>query len=204
MQDRHVTYSEIKASLDIEPLENRETVNSEFVCRPFVCHQSLKKQERTTDNAESLFIMTLLAVTVPSTGDFRGVTSALPASWVGTTPDREMTSLMKREPPELSLDERHTLDTVNGKSYQSYTVHEAYSGRTSAVNIVIMVFSASGRMIKLIGKNKINVCSTSYHNRNQEEWATSAQNKTEMEKAADELYQLPETDTENSTPSEEK
>ncbi|GBP54078.1 hypothetical protein EVAR_85381_1 [Eumeta japonica] len=43
----------------------------------------------------------------------------------------------------------------------------------------------------------------SYHNRNQEEWATLAQNKTEMKKAADELYQLPETDTESSTPSEE-
>ncbi|GBP21960.1 hypothetical protein EVAR_7177_1 [Eumeta japonica] len=43
----------------------------------------------------------------------------------------------------------------------------------------------------------------SYHNRNQEEWATLAQNKTEMRKAADELYQLPETDTESSAPSEE-
>ncbi|GBP32939.1 hypothetical protein EVAR_20117_1 [Eumeta japonica] len=42
-----------------------------------------------------------------------------------------------------------------------------------------------------------------YHNKNQEEWATIAQNKTEMKKAADELYQLPETDTENSAPSEE-
>ncbi|GBP19671.1 hypothetical protein EVAR_75643_1 [Eumeta japonica] len=39
--------------------------------------------------------------------------------------------------------------------------------------------------------------------RNQEEWATLAQNKSEMKKAADELYQLPETDTESSAPSEE-
>ncbi|GBP28596.1 hypothetical protein EVAR_85795_1 [Eumeta japonica] len=31
----------------------------------------------------------------------------------------------------------------------------------------------------------------SYHNKNQEEWATLAQNKTEMKKAADELQQLP-------------
>ncbi|GBP51795.1 hypothetical protein EVAR_96862_1 [Eumeta japonica] len=43
----------------------------------------------------------------------------------------------------------------------------------------------------------------SYHNRNQEEWDTLAQNKMEMKKAADELYQLPETDTESSAPSEE-
>ncbi|GBO99632.1 hypothetical protein EVAR_40446_1 [Eumeta japonica] len=42
-----------------------------------------------------------------------------------------------------------------------------------------------------------------YHNRNQEEWDTLAQNKMEMKKAADELYQLPETDTESSAPSEE-
>ncbi|GBP10889.1 hypothetical protein EVAR_5467_1 [Eumeta japonica] len=40
-----------------------------------------------------------------------------------------------------------------------------------------------------------------YHNRNQEE--SLAQNKMEMKKAADELYQLPETDTESSAPSEE-
>ncbi|GBP43271.1 hypothetical protein EVAR_31154_1 [Eumeta japonica] len=40
-------------------------------------------------------------------------------------------------------------------------------------------------------------------NKNQEEWATLAQNKTEMKKAADGLYQLPETDTESSAPSEE-
>ncbi|GBP10240.1 hypothetical protein EVAR_77631_1 [Eumeta japonica] len=39
--------------------------------------------------------------------------------------------------------------------------------------------------------------------RNQEEWDTLAQNKMEMKKAADELYQLPETDTESSAPSEE-
>ncbi|GBP14362.1 hypothetical protein EVAR_92356_1 [Eumeta japonica] len=38
---------------------------------------------------------------------------------------------------------------------------------------------------------------------NQEEWDTLAQNKMEMKKAADELYQLPETDTESSAPSEE-
>ncbi|GBP34689.1 hypothetical protein EVAR_31558_1 [Eumeta japonica] len=42
-----------------------------------------------------------------------------------------------------------------------------------------------------------------YHNRNQDEWDTLAQNKMEMKKAADELYQLPETDTESSAPSEE-
>ncbi|GBP48267.1 hypothetical protein EVAR_42987_1 [Eumeta japonica] len=39
--------------------------------------------------------------------------------------------------------------------------------------------------------------------RNQEKWDTLAQNKMEMKKAADELYQLPETDTESSAPSEE-
>ncbi|GBP48646.1 hypothetical protein EVAR_103010_1 [Eumeta japonica] len=39
--------------------------------------------------------------------------------------------------------------------------------------------------------------------KNQEEWDTLAQNKMEMKKAADELYQLPETDTESSAPSEE-
>ncbi|GBP38086.1 hypothetical protein EVAR_95213_1 [Eumeta japonica] len=43
----------------------------------------------------------------------------------------------------------------------------------------------------------------SYHNRNQEEWVTLAQNKTEIKKAADELYQLSETDTESSPASEE-
>ncbi|GBP54167.1 hypothetical protein EVAR_43192_1 [Eumeta japonica] len=43
----------------------------------------------------------------------------------------------------------------------------------------------------------------SYHNRNQEEWDTLAQNEMEMKKAADELYQLPETDTESSAQSEE-
>ncbi|GBP20853.1 hypothetical protein EVAR_80670_1 [Eumeta japonica] len=41
MQDRHVTYREIKTFLD----------------------KFLKEEERTTDNAESLFIMTMLAVT---------------------------------------------------------------------------------------------------------------------------------------------
>ncbi|GBP69970.1 hypothetical protein EVAR_50739_1 [Eumeta japonica] len=43
----------------------------------------------------------------------------------------------------------------------------------------------------------------SYHNRNQEEWATSGQKKIEMKMVADELYQLPETDTESTAPSEE-
>ncbi|GBP62707.1 hypothetical protein EVAR_48052_1 [Eumeta japonica] len=41
----------------------------------------------------------------------------------------------------------------------------------------------------------------SYHNRNQEESATLAQNRNEN--AADELYQLPETDTESSASNEE-
>ncbi|GBP38811.1 hypothetical protein EVAR_33562_1 [Eumeta japonica] len=34
----------------------------------------------------------------------------------------------------------------------------------------------------------------------QKEWALLAQNKTEMKKAADELHQLPETNTESSAP----
>ncbi|GBP32861.1 hypothetical protein EVAR_81649_1 [Eumeta japonica] len=42
----------------------------------------------------------------------------------------------------------------------------------------------------------------SYYNRNQEKWVTLAQNKTEMKKVEDELYQLPETDTESSAPNE--
>ncbi|GBP65844.1 hypothetical protein EVAR_85112_1 [Eumeta japonica] len=42
-----------------------------------------------------------------------------------------------------------------------------------------------------------------YLDTNQEDRVILAQNKTEMKKAANELYQLPETDTENSAPREE-
>ncbi|GBP61340.1 hypothetical protein EVAR_50822_1 [Eumeta japonica] len=44
----------------------------------------------------------------------------------------------------------------------------------------------------------LNILALTESNRNQKEWATLAQNKTEMKEAVDELYQLSETDTESS------